>query len=367
MSDGARFVRPSLEQIPPGDPIPGLAPGVASLGLNEGVSGPFPSALAAIVAAGPTLNRYPERGSSALVAALARRHGVPAAQVAVAAGADALIGYVCQAVLDPGDEVIVPWPSFPSFVRDPQKRAAVPVIVPLDDAGRIDLAAVRAAVTARTRLLFIATPNNPTGRTIPAQELVAFVRDLPEQVLPVIDEAYFDYLDPAERFDAIDDLVRAGDDVLALRTFSKLYGLAGLRVGYGVGPEAVIGAIRKVQRGYDVGALAQIAALASLEDAAEVERRRAANRVAVAELVELLRAHGFEPHADTAANFVLVDVGTDADVLAAALLAAGVSVQSGAPFGAPTSLRIGAGSAADLELLGAALVASGFVRGEAPS
>ena len=147
----------------------------------------------------------------------------------------------------------MPWPSFPSFVRDAQKRDAVPVLVPLDAAGRIDLAAVRAAVTPRTRLLFVATPNNPTGRAVPAQELIALVRDLPEHVLPVIDEAYFDYLDPADRFDAITDLVRAGDDVLALRTFSKLYGLAGLRVGYGVGPAAVMAAIRKVQRGYDVG------------------------------------------------------------------------------------------------------------------
>ena len=123
--------------------------------------------------------------------------------MAVAAGADALIGYVCQAVLEPGDEVVVPWPSFPSFVRDAQKRDAVPVLVPLDAAGRVDLAAVRAAVTPRTRLLFVATPNNPTGRAVRREELIALVRDLPEHVLPVIDEAYFDYLDPADRFDAI--------------------------------------------------------------------------------------------------------------------------------------------------------------------
>jgi len=178
-----------------------------------------------------------------------------------------------------------------------------------------------------------------------------------------MDEAYFDYQDPADRFDAISDLVRSGDDVLALRTFSKLYGLAGLRVGYGVGPEAVVAAIRKVQRGYDVGALAQVAALASLEDAAEVERRRAANRVAVAALTQLLQARGLDPQPDSATNFVLVDVGTDANAAAAALLAARVSVQSGAPFGAPTSLRIGAGSAADLELLDDALAAAGFSAG----
>ena len=186
------------------------------------------------------------------------------------------------------------------------------------------------------------------------------MRDLPDHVLPVLDEAYFDYLDPVDRFDAIADLVRGGEDVLALRTFSKLYGLAGLRVGYGIGPAAVVAAIRKVQRGYDVGALAQIAALASLEDTAEVERRRAENRNAVAGLTELLRARGLEPLPNSATNFVLVDVGPDPDAIAAALLAAGVSAQSGTPFGAPTSLRISAGSRAELELLDAALAAAGF-------
>ena len=362
MSDGARFVRPSLEQLPPGDPIPALAAGVASLGLNEGLSGPFPSALRAIEETARRLNRYPERGSYELTAALAARHGVPPEQVVPAAGADALIGYVCQAVLEAGDEVVVPWPSFPSFLRDPQKRDAVPVIVPLVD-DRVDLAATESAVTPRTRLLFVATPNNPTGRTIPAADLIALVRRLPEHVLPVIDEAYFDYLDPADRFDAIADLVRAGDDVLALRTFSKLYGLAGLRVGYGVGPTAVIAAIRKVQRGYDVSAAAQAAALASLDDEDEVVARRAANREAMTSLVALLRARGLEPLAGSSANFVLVDVGRDADEVALALLRHGVSVQSGVPFGAPTSLRIGAGSAADLVLLDAALGSVGFSRG----
>ena len=320
MSDGSRFVRPSLEQIPPADPIPRLPAGVASLGLNEGLDAPFPSALAAIEAAVPTLNRYPGRGSPELIAALAARQGVPEEQVVVAAGADALIGYVCQATLEVGDEVVVPWPSFPSFVRDPQKRAAVPVLVPLDG-DHVDLAAVRAAVTPGTRLVFIATPNNPTGRAVPRDELIGFVQDLPDHVLPVIDEAYFDYLDPGSRFDAIADLVRTGHDVLALRTFSKLYGLAGLRVGFGVGPAAVVAAMRKVQRGYDVGTLAQVAALASLDDTDEVERRRAANRAAIESLTALLRAHGLEPRPGTETNFVLVDVGADANEAAAALLA----------------------------------------------
>jgi histidinol-phosphate aminotransferase len=359
VSDGARFVRPSLEQLPPGDPAPTLAASVVSLGLNEGSNGPFPSALQAIAEAVPELNRYPGRGSYELVAALAARHGVPVTQVLVAAGADAVIGYVCQAVLEPGDEVVVAWPSFPSFVRDPQKRDAKAIMVPLVD-GSVDLEAMRAAVTPRTRLVFIATPNNPTGRTTRRDELIAFVRDLPDHVLPVIDEAYFEYLDPAGRLDAIADLVCAADDVLALRTFSKIYGLAGLRVGYGVGPAAVISAMRKVQRGYDVGALAQVAALASLGDEAELERRRVANQDAVRALVSLLRARGLEPLSDSTTNFVLVDVRADADDVAATLLRAGVAVQSGVPFGAPTSLRIGVGSATDLALLDAALGKAGF-------
>ncbi len=220
--------------------------------------------------------------------------------------------------------------------------------------------AVRAAITARTRLVFIATPNNPTGLTVPRDDLIGFVRGLPEHVLPVIDEAYFDYLDPATRFDAIADLARAGEDVLVLRTFSKLYGLAGLRIGFGIGPEAVVSAMRKVQRGYDVSALAQVAALASLADDDEVVRRRRANGVAREALVAVLREHGLDPLGPSEANFVLVEIDGNADEIAARLLQDGISVQSGVPFGATTALRIGAGSPEELGVLDAALDAAGF-------
>jgi histidinol-phosphate aminotransferase len=351
---GARFVRASLDQLPAGDPAVPSASGAALLGLNEGLQGPFPAALAAIERALPDLNRYPNRGSYELVAALAARHDVSASQVLVAAGADAVIGYVCQAVLEPGDEVVTAWPSFPSFVRDAQKRDALPVAVPLVD-GKVDLDGLLAAITPRTRLLFLATPNNPTGLAVARDEALAFARDLPAHVLLVLDEAYFEYLDPADRLDGIGDLVQGGAEVLALRTFSKLYGLAGLRIGYGVGPEDVVTAMRKVQRGYDVGTLGQVAALASLDDPAEVERRRSESHEARRSLVDLLRQRGFEPLAGSVTNFVLVDVGTDADQATATLLQNGVVVQSGAPFGAPTSLRIGVGSSAELELLDAAI------------
>ncbi len=360
MSDGARFPRPSLDQLPFGAPIPLLGPGVAGLGLNEGLEGPFRSALAAIEAVLPSLNRYPGRGSFELVGALAERHQVPFEQVFVAAGADAVIGYVCQAVLEPGDEVVVAWPSFPSFVRDPLKRDAVAVAVPLSSAGDVDFGAMASAVTPRTRLVFLATPNNPTGRVVQREELLAFVAGLPEHVLPVIDEAYFDYLDPSDRFDGVVELVRRGVDALVLRTFSKLYGLAGLRVGYGVGPAAVVAAMHRVQRGYDVGAPAQAAALASLADEDEIGRRRDRNRKAVAALMALLVAHGLEPLSGSEANFVLVELGTGADEVGAALLRHGVAVQSGAPFGAPTAVRVSAGARDELDRLGRALDEAGF-------
>ena len=359
MSDGARFPRSSLTQLPSGDPARPLDPGVVSLGLNEGLDGPFPSALEAIAAAVPGLNRYPNRGSYDLGLALASHHGVDPDQIFVAAGADAVIGYVCQAVLEPGDEVVVPWPSFPSFVRDAQKRDATAITVPLTQ-GAVDLDLVAAAVTPRSRIVFVASPNNPTGLAVGRDDLTRFVRALPDHVLPVIDEAYFDYLDPASRLDAIADLVLSGDDVLVLRTFSKLYGLAGLRVGYGVGPAAVVAAMRKVQRGYDVNLLSQVAALASLGNDVEVERRRSANRTAVESLTALLCAHGLDPLPGSVTNFVLVEIGTAADVLAATLLGHGVAVQSGAPFGAPTTIRISAGDARELELLDRALGAAGF-------
>lgn len=360
MTVGLRLARESLGLLPESPPAPSIdelrrelgLERVLSLGLNEGPDGPFPSALRAIAAATPSLNRYPGRGSRELGRALAARHGVSEGQVFVAAGADAVIGYVAQAVLEPGDEIVTAWPSFPSFARDAQKRDAVPVAVPLVD-GHADLDAMVAAVGPRTRLVFLATPNNPTGLVVSRDDALAFVAALPDHVLPVLDEAYFDYVDPADRLDGIADVVRAGRPALVLRTFSKLYGLAGLRVGYGVGPEPLVAAMRKVQRGYDVGSLAQVAALASVGpgNEAEVERRQARNREAVAALDRVLSDAGLATLGPSAANFVLADVGERADALVTALLRQGVVVQPGEPFGAPTAVRVTAGTPDELALL----------------
>jgi histidinol-phosphate aminotransferase len=358
------FAVPALGQLPPSPPAPApldlaLPAGVTrivDLTLNEGLEGPFPAAREAIADAAAALHRYPSRGSAALATVLAEHLCVERDEVFVAAGADAVIGYVTQAGLEPGDEVVVPWPSFPSFVRDTQKRGAVPVTVPLV-AGHIDLDATLAAVGSRTRLVFLATPNNPTGIALEPDELERFVDSLPEHVLPVVDEAYFEYLEPGGG-DGVEQLHRRGRRALVLRTFSKLYGLAGLRVGYGVGPPDVVDALQRAQRGYDVNALAQVAALASLGDDVEIRRRRAANHEARSELVSVVRSHRLEPLAGSVANFVLVDVGEDATAFAARLADCGVIVQPTGPFGAPTAVRITAGSPDDLARLSDALAFS---------
>jgi histidinol-phosphate aminotransferase len=355
----ARLIRPALDGLVPYEPGKPAETVQRELGLervvklasNEGPFGPFPEALEAIARALRESNRYPDGGCYRLRDALAVRHGVAFEELVVAAGADAVIGYACQATLDPGDEVVTPWPSFPSYVLDPLKLAAVPVRVPLRD-GRVDVDALLATVTERTKLAFVPTVNNPTGTMTVRADLERFLEAVPDHVLTIVDEAYFEYVDDPTFPDAVEEAMKRGRQVLALRTFSKIYGLAGLRVGYGVGPATLIEAIHKVRRAFDVTTPAQEAALASLDGAAELARRRAANRESMAMLDALLRGHGFEPIAPAAGNFLFVDVGTDAASLNEALLRRGVIVRPMGSFGAPSALRITAGTSEEIEYLG---------------
>src|SRR5918995_7169876 len=283
--DDASLIRPALAELVPYEPGKPVEEVQRSLGLervvklasNEGPYGPFPEAQEAIARAALELNRYPDGGAWRVRNALAEQHGVRFEQVTVCAGADAVVGYVCQATLDPGDEIVSGWPSFPSYVLDPLKLGGIPVRVPLRD-DRIDLDALLAAITPRTKLVFIAAPNNPTGTTNRRAELDAYFANVPPHVLTVLDQAYFEYVDDPEYPDGVAEYVEAGHRALVLRTFSKIYGLAGLRVGYGIGPEDVISAIGKVRRAFDVASVGQEAALASLDGAEELGRRRASNR-----------------------------------------------------------------------------------------
>ncbi len=359
--DDALLIRPALAGIVPYEPGKPVEEVQRELGLervvklasNEGPYGPFPEAQEAIARATLELNRYPDGGAWRLRSALAERHDLRFEQVTVCAGADAVVGYVCQATLDPGDEVVTAWPSFPSYVLDPMKLAAVPVRVPLRE-EHVDLDALLAAVTRRTKLVFIAAPNNPTGTTNDRAQLDAYFDRVPPHVLTVLDQAYFEYIDGEGYPEGIAEYLRAGHRVLVLRTFSKIYGLAGLRVGYGVGPEDVITAIGKVRRAFDVTSVGQEAALASLAASEELARRRDANADAMRQLVEVVRGQHFEPAGPAVANFLFVRIG-DAAAANDALLRRGVIVRPMGAFGAPDALRITAGTPDEIAVLAEAL------------
>ena len=323
---------------------------VVKLASNEGPYGPFPAALEAIARATLELNRYPDGGAYRLRQALAERHGVRFEEIAVCAGADAVIGYLALAALEPGDETITGWPSFPSYVLDPLKVGARPVRLPLAE-DRFDLDAILEAITGRTKLVFLAVPNNPTGTTNTRAELDAYFESVPPHVLTVIDQAYFEYVEQPDYPDGIEEYAKRGRRVLVLRTFSKIYGLAGMRVGYGVGPAEVVSAIANVRRAFDVASAGQEAALASLDDGGELERRRVANREAMALLTDVVRDAGLDFAGPPVANFLFVEVGDEAEALGAALLRKGVIVRPLGPFGAAGALRITAGTPEEIEYL----------------
>jgi histidinol-phosphate aminotransferase len=327
---------------------------VVKLASNEGPFPPFPAALEAMDRAARDLNRYPDGGAFRLRAALAERRNVAFEEVAVGSGADGLIDCVSQAFLDSGDEVVCGWPSFPSYVIDALKLGATPVRVPLTHA-RYELDALLAAITPRTKVVYVCHPNNPTGTMNTRAELDSYFERVPEHVLTVLDQAYFEYIDDPEYVDGI-EYFRQGHRVLVVRTFSKIYGLAGLRVGWGVGSSPVVAAIGKVRRAFDLNTLAQIAAVASLDDDAEVERRRRVNAQERHHVVEILERHGFECAGPAVANFVYAESGEeDARPLFEALLRTGVIVRPLEGFGAPGAIRVTVGSPEDNAALDEAL------------
>jgi histidinol-phosphate aminotransferase len=326
---------------------------VVKLASNEGPFGPFPAALEAIERCAPDLNRYPDGGAFRLRAALAELHGVRFEEVAVGAGSDGLVDGLSQSALDPGDEIVSGWPSFPSYAIDARKLGAVPKTIPLRD-QRYDLEAMLAAVTPKTKLVYICHPNNPTGTINSRDELDAYFDAVPEHVLTVLDQAYLEYIDDPDYADGIAEYLKAGRRVVVLRTFSKIFGLAGLRVGYALAPEAVVTALAKVRRAFDITTPAQEAALASLGDARELERRRNENAAQRPEVERILREHGLEP-APAVANFLYCDIGEDSRPLFERLLREGVIVRPTHGFGSTTAIRVTVGTAAENAFLAEAL------------
>jgi histidinol-phosphate aminotransferase len=334
---------------------------VVKLASNEGPFPPFPSALEAIERSARELNRYPDGGVWALRAALAELHGVAFEEIVVGSGADGVIDLLSQAALDPGDEIVCGWPSFPSYVLDAAKLGAVARKVPLRD-NVYDLDALLDAINERTKIVYVCHPNNPTGTANGRDEIASFLDRVPDHVLVVLDQAYFEYVDDDDYCCGIRDHFRNGRRVVVLRTFSKIYGLAGLRVGYAVAPTDVVEATSKVRRAFDVAATAQAAALASLDGAAELARRRELNVRGRAELEAALRANELEPVGPALGNFVYVEVG-DGRALFDRLMRAGVIVRPLDGFGAPSAIRVTVGTPDENAFFAAALghVHSGVV------
>lgn len=327
---------------------------VIKLASNEGPFGPFPEALEALAATAVELNRYPDGGAYRLRAALAERHDVRFEEVALGAGADGVVDTLSQALLQPGDEIVCGWPSFPSYVIYARKVGATATTVPLR-AHCYDLDGLLAAIGPQTKLAYVCLPNNPTGTTNTRDELTAFLDRVPEHVLTVVDQAYFEYVDDPDYPDAIEEYAKAGRRVFVLRTFSKIYGLAGLRVGYGIGPAALVTALGKTRRAFDVTADAQAAALASLGAPSELERRRAVNAEGRVALERLLREHGFDPVGPAVANFLYAEVGEDARPVFEALLRLGVIVRPLHAFGAQGAIRVTVGTPEENAILAQAL------------
>jgi histidinol-phosphate aminotransferase len=359
------LIRAALESIEPyegGKPIEEVEreyglDRVVKLASNEGPFGPFPIARQVLSTQSFELNRYPDGSAYELRALLAERLGVDIDEVAHGAGADGVIGYLSLALLEPGDEVVFGWPSFASYMLDTLKLGATPKPVPLRD-NRYDLEAMLAQIGPRTKIVYICNPNNPTGTMNSREELDAYFERVPEHVLTVIDQAYFEYIEEPDYPDAIEEYFKPGKRVATLRSFSKIYGLAGLRVGYAVASKEICAALAKVRPAFDLSSTAQAAAVASLsgDDAeAELERRRSYNRVAIAELGRILRAFGLETVGPAVANFLYLDLGVDSRPFYEQLLAQGVVVRPLHGFGAPTAIRVTAGTAEEHALLRQAL------------
>jgi histidinol-phosphate aminotransferase len=353
------LVRPGLAAVDPyepGRPIESVQREtgirrVVKLASNEGPLPPFPAAQRAIAEAAAGQRLYPDPGAWALRDALERHTGVPAGQILPGAGIDSLIKQIAQVALDPGDELAMGWPSFLSWRQQALVQGAVPVTVPLAPSGAYDLDALLAAVTPRTKLVVVVSPNNPTGGTVAVADLIDFLERLPCHALPLLDEAYFEYL-PAGSHDGA-ALVREGRPLGVLRTFSKAFGLAGLRAGYLMAPAPLLAEILRVRSVFDINGIAQAAATASLAAAAsELPVRIAMNAAERRRMADGLRVLGLDP-LPSDANFVLVDLGSAERARAAyeALLAHGVIVRPARAFGAPSALRLTNGLPEDTPVL----------------
>jgi len=361
-------LRPVLAGVPryvPGRPAAGPGGAVGyKISSNENPYPPLPSVLRAVATAARTMNRYPDLASRRLVDAVAARLAVPAECVVPGTGSVAALGHLVQAVCDQGDEVVHAWRSFEAFSIVTQVCGARPVPVGLTPDARHDLPAMADAVGARTRMVLVCSPNNPTGPAVHGEELEAFLDRVPPDVLVVLDEAYVEFVRDEKVVDGI-DLWRRRENLALLRTFSKAHGLAGLRVGYAVAHPRLADAVRATALPFGVSTIAQEAAIASLAPAAEAELLdRVEALVAERDRVTTgLRDRGWSIP-DPQGNFVWLALGARTLDVAAACADAGIIVRPFAGEGARCT--IGEREANDRLLAVAAALPGGVGARERP-
>lgn len=296
--------------------VPGrTVPGAIKLASNEVPGDPPPHVFDAVTRVMSQAHRYPDMGAWALVDRLAAEYDVPADHVAVGCGSVALCQQFVQALCEPGDEVLFAWRSFEAYPIVTQVAHATPITVPLTSSHTHDLEAMLAAITPKTRLVFVCNPNNPTGTAVRREELTRFLNRVPSDVLVVLDEAYREFVTDTGIPDGL-ELMQTWPNVALLRTFSKAYGLAGLRVGYAIAAEEVISAVRKVYVAFSVNALAQAAAMAALDAREELLARCADITQLRPQVRDALLQMGYEVP-ETHANFVWLPLGERAEAFAA--------------------------------------------------
>jgi histidinol-phosphate aminotransferase len=336
----------------------GGTPAAIDLSANENPLGPSPRAVEAVARCLGSIHRYPDDTATELKAALAARLGVGPQNVILSNGASQVLGFAAQACLRQGDEAVLASPSFMPYHSVVERCHGTRVVVPLKD-YRHDLDAMADRLSGKTRLVFLGNPNNPTGTTIGRDALERFLSRVPAEVLVVLDEAYYEYVE-RDDFPSSLDYVAQGRRVLVTRSFSKAYGLAGLRIGYGFASPAVIQALEAVRPRYNTNRLAQVAALAALGDDAHVRRTIALNAEGRATLGEQFSRLGLF-WVPSEANFLLLEVG-DGRKVYCLLKESGVLVQPMDRYGLAAFVRVSVGLAEENERFVRALRTLGLGR-----
>jgi histidinol-phosphate aminotransferase len=313
---------------------------------NENPLGPSPKALKAVEAALKNLHRYPDAGAYYLVNKLAKKLSVSPANIILGTGSDEVIGMLTRVFLQPGDEAILSEHSFLMYEIMIRCDGAIPVWIPLKSLD-IDLDEMKRRITPKTRMIFLTSPNNPTGMIIRKKEFDRFIEGIPPEIVIVLDEAYIEFATDTECLNGLAYL-DSGRAIVALRTFSKIYGLAGLRIGYGVMPEEMASLLNRVRQAFNTNSLAQIAATAALDDDEFLQKTLTTVREGLKFLYAALDEMGVS-YFPTQSNFFLIDVKQSADEVFKRMLKQGVIVRSMNSYGLPQYLRINAGLPAENE------------------